>query len=203
MTTTWPHGDPRVVAHDILRDSRYRDALAPPAQKSLWETLFEDLAHWWQWVTRPLGHFLGNDLVTTIVGFGVLALAAMAIVLVVIWFARPIVQRGAMPRRDRSEALEHTGDARLLLERALAAAAAGRHREAAALLWVSALHALDERGRVRYDAARTPAQWRRAVRDPNFDRFARDAVVALFGDRAVDATLVARMRSTYDAVLGP
>jgi hypothetical protein len=202
MTTTWPHGDPRAVAHDILRDGRYRDALAVQAPKSLWETWLEDLFHWWQWLTRPLGHFLGNDLVTTIVGFGVLALAAIAIVLVVIRFARPILQRGSLPRRQSAQALAATGDARLLFDRALAAAAAGRHREAAALLWVSALHALDERGRVRFDAARTPAQWRRAVRDPNFDRFSRDAVVALFGDHAVDATLVARMRSTYDAVLG-
>jgi hypothetical protein len=202
MTTTWPHGDPRAVAHDILRDSRYREALAPQAPKSLWETLLEDLVHWWQWLTRPLGHFLGNDLVTTIVGFAVLALAFVGIVLVVVRFARPMLQRGALPWRPHAEALEQTGDARLFFERALAAAAAGRHREAAALLWVSALHALDERGRVRYDPARTPAQWRRAVRDPNFDRFARDAVVALFGDRAVDATLVARMRSAYDAVLG-
>jgi hypothetical protein len=202
MTTTWPHGDPRTVAHDILRDSRYRDALAPQAPKSIWETLIEDVIHWWQWLTRPLGHFLGNDLVTTIVGFGVLALAAVAIVLVVIRFARPMLRRGSPATRQRAESLAPQGDARLLFERALAAAAAGRHREAAALLWVSALHALDERGRVRYDAARTPAQWRRAVRDPNFDRFARDAVVALFGDRAVDATLVARMRSAYDAVLG-
>jgi hypothetical protein len=54
---------------------------------------------------------------------------------------------------------------------------------------------------VRYDAARTPGEWRRAVRDPAFDALARDAVVALFGNRAADAALVARMRDAYDRVV--
>ena len=70
-------------------------------------------------------------------------------------------------------------------------------------MWASALRALDERGRVRYDAARTPGEWRRAVRDPAFDALARDAVVALFGNRGADAALVARMRESYDRVVVP
>ncbi|HEY6236828.1 MAG TPA: hypothetical protein VIW69_17135, partial [Candidatus Elarobacter sp.] len=63
--------------------------------------------------------------------------------------------------------------------------------------------ALDERGRVRYDAARTPGEWRRMVRDPAFDALARDAVVALFGNRGADAALVTRMRESYDRVVAP
>jgi hypothetical protein len=54
---------------------------------------------------------------------------------------------------------------------------------------------------VRFDAARTPGEWRRAVRDPAFDALARDAVVALFGDRGADASLVTRMRESYDRVV--
>ena len=110
------------------------------------------------------------------------------------------VHRTARSARS-AEALGEDADARTLLARALDAASAGRHHEAAALLWASALRALDERGRVRYDAARTPGEWRRAVRDPDFDALARDAVVALFGDRGADAALVARMRETYDRVV--
>ena len=51
--------------------------------------------------------------------------------------------------------------------------------------------------------ARTPGEWRRAVRDPAFDALARDAVVALFGNRGVDAALVTRMRASYDRVVAP
>ena len=105
--------------------------------------------------------------------------------------------RGRPHRRAR----RRDADAKTLLARALEAAAAGRHHDAAALLWASALRALDERGRVRYDPARTPGEWRREVRDPSFDVLARDAVVALFGDRGADAALVARMREAYDRVV--
>ncbi|HTD36799.1 MAG TPA: DUF4129 domain-containing protein, partial [Candidatus Limnocylindrales bacterium] len=70
-------------------------------------------------------------------------------------------------------------------------------------LWASAQRALDERGRVRFDPARTPGEWRRAVRDPSFDALARDAVIALFGDRGADAALVTRMREAYDRVVAP
>ena len=91
----------------------------------------------------------------------------------------------------------------MLFGRALAAAAERRHHEAAALLWASALRALDEGGRVRFDPARTPGEWRRAVRDPHFDALARDAVVALFGDRGADAALVERMREEYARVVAP
>jgi hypothetical protein len=41
------------------------------------------------------------------------------------------------------------------------------------------------------------------VRDPGFDALARDAVVALFGERGADAALVARMREAYDRVVAP
>ncbi len=41
------------------------------------------------------------------------------------------------------------------------------------------------------------------MRDPAFDALARDAVVALFGGRAVDAALVERMRAAYERVVAP
>jgi len=203
MNPVWPHGDPRNIARAILADHRYQTAPQGPAAKSLWDIIWDWLSTWWGKLTRPLAHITGNDRVTAIIGFIVLGLALMFLIVVAVRFVR--FQTRSRVRRARSfggaEALEPTGDARALFERALTAAAAGRHREAAALLWASALRALDERGRVRYDAARTPGEWRRAVRDPAFDRLSRDAVVALFGDRGVDAALVARMRSAYAALV--
>lgn len=201
MRPVWPHGDPRAVARAILADHRYQIAPQGPAPKSLWQRAIEWLYDWWTKLMRPLGHAFGNDRFTTIVGLIVLALALLFLIVVAVRFARVQWKRRARIQGGRASALQAVGDARTLFEQALAAAAAGRQREAAALLWASALRALDERGRIRFDAARTPGEWRRAVHDPAFDRLTRDAVLALFGDRGVDAALVARMRSAYDALL--
>ena len=134
--------------------------------------------------------------------------AALVVVLafllfVVVRFARRTRLQRPARQANAAVALASDADARTLLARARAAAAAGRNHEAAALLWASALRALDERGRVRFDPARTPGEWRRLVGDPAFDALARDAVVAMFGERDPDAALVARMRETYDRIVAP
>ncbi len=198
----WPRGDPREVAGAILRDARYRAASQGPAPKSWWDVVWDTIREWWTRLTKPLGQVLGNDTVSTTIGVIVLVVALAFLAYVVYRFARPfLAQRRRESNVAQSTLLEGGDDARSLRERGLAAAAQGRYHEAAALLWASALHALDEIGRVQYDAARTPGEWRRAVRDPAFDALARDAVIALFGDREPDAALVARMRTAYDAVV--
>jgi Na+-transporting methylmalonyl-CoA/oxaloacetate decarboxylase gamma subunit len=202
MTAPWTHGDPRAVARAVLADPRFR-ATPETTGKPWWEYLIDALRPWWHRLFDPLGHAIGNEAVTRGLGVGVLVLVLAFLVYVVLRFATRVRIRRAVRRSTVVDAIGAEVDARTLLARALAASAAGRHREAAALLWSSALRALDERGRVRYDAARTPGEWRRAVRDPAFDAFARDAVVALFGDRGADAALVARMRDAYDRVVAP
>lgn len=203
MTPPWPHGDPRVVVRAILADHRYQIAQQGPAPKSWWDILLQWLADWWTKLTRPLGNVLGNESLTTAIGVIVLVLAVLFLIVVFVHVAArfELHRRKRVARERAVTALDQDGSARELFERALAAAAAGRQREAAALLWASALRALDERGRVRFDPARTPGEWRREVRDPAFDRLTRDAVVALFGDRGVDASLVERMRSSYETLL--
>ena len=203
IATVWPNGDPREVAHRILLDRRYHIGPQGPAPKSWLEQLLDALDAFWRRLTEPLGHLAGNDLLTRAVGVVILLAVLAALIYVVVRFGRNVRIGRAQRAAVHADALTEGADARTLLGRALAAAAAGRHHDAAALLWASALRALDERGRVRYDAARTPGEWRRAVRDPNFDALARDAVVALFGDRGADAALVARMRVTYDRVVAP
>jgi hypothetical protein len=203
IAAVWPNGDPREVAHRILLDRRYHLGPQGPAPKTWLEQLLDAIDAFWRRVNEPLSHLTGNDLLTRIVGFVILLAVLAGLVYVIVVFGRNV--RFARARREsvQAGALADGADARTLLARALAAAAEGRHHDAAALLWASALRALDERGRVRFDAARTPGEWRREVRDPNFDALARDAVVALFGDRGADAALVARMRATYDRVLAP
>jgi hypothetical protein len=198
----WPHGDPRAVVARVLADGRFQRAPQRPNDKTWLELLGDALRKLWDRVTEPLNHITGNSRLTTAIGTLVLIAIVVLVTIVIARFATRIRWR-----RARADALPAASgfdaDARTLLARALDAAAAGRHHEAAALLWASALRALDEAGRVRFDAARTPGEWRRIVRDASFDAFARDAVVALFGDRGVDAALVSRMREAYDRVVAP
>jgi len=201
VNALWPHGDPRSVARSVLADRRFRMAPDAPAGKSWWDYALDALRPWWHRLFDPLSHAIGNDTVTRGIGIGVLVLVLAFLVYVVVRFAARLRVRRTERAGVPVAALGAEADARTLLARALAAAADGRHHEAAALFWSSALRALDEAGRVRFDAARTPGEWRRAVRDPAFDALARDAVVALFGDRGADASLVARMRDAYEQVV--
>jgi Na+-transporting methylmalonyl-CoA/oxaloacetate decarboxylase gamma subunit len=203
MTPPWPHGDPRAVAQRILADGKFQLAPQQPGDKSWPELLGDAVGELWRRMMAPLGHLLGDKTLTSVIGIAVLVVLLAFLALVVVRFARTIRRTQRARAHAATFALDADADARTLLARALAAAAQGRHHDAAALLWASALRALDERGNVRYDAARTPGEWRRAVRDPAFDALARDAVVALFGNRGADAALVTRMRASYDRVVAP
>ncbi|MDB5027224.1 MAG: hypothetical protein JWO66_913 [Candidatus Eremiobacteraeota bacterium] len=200
MSAIWPHGDPRDVVRGVLADPAFGRAAQGPGEKSWTDYAAEALRKLWDAMTAPLRNLTGNADVTTIVGVIILIAVLVFLAVVVVRFARR-PRAGRAPGGPQAVVFGADADAKTLLARALEAAAAGRHHEAAALLWASALRALDERGRVRYDAARTPREWRREVRDPSFDALARDAVVALFGDRGADAALVARMREAYDRVV--
>jgi hypothetical protein len=203
MIAPWSHGDPRAVAHRILTDRQFQLAPQQPGDKSWLDLLGDALGDLWRRLMAPLEHLLGNKTITSVVGIAVLVVLLVFLGFVVVRFARGMRRTPRARAHGGAFALGDDADARTLFARALAAAAEGRHHDAAALLWASALRALDERGRVRYDAARTPGEWRRAVRDPAFDALARDAVVALFGNRGADAALVTRMRESYDRVVSP
>jgi hypothetical protein len=202
MSAAWPHGDPREVARSVLADPRFH----VPAEKYTrpwWSWLLDELGKWWNRLWEPLRNAVGNAWLAHAIGIAILVIVLAFLTFVIVRFARHVRVRRAQRASVRASALATEADARTLFALALAAAAEGRHHDAAALLWSSALRALDERGRIRYDAARTPGEWRRAVRDPAFDALALDAVIALFGDRGADAPLVARMRDAYDRVLTP
>jgi hypothetical protein len=203
VTSPWPHGDPRAVAQRILADRQFQLAPQQPGDKSWLDLLGDAWNALWHRLTAPLGQMLGNKALTSVIGIAVLVALLVFLAFVAARYARRLRFGSSARARTGAFALGDDADARTLFARALAAAAEGRHHDAAALLWASALRALDERGHVRYDPARTPGEWRRAVRDPAFDALARDAVVALFGNRTVDAAFVTRMRESYDRVVAP
>lgn len=201
MNAPWPHGDPRDAVRAVLADPGFARAAQRPGEKSWLDYAYDALHRLWDALTAPLRHAIGNEKVTTVIGIVVLGAAIVALLIVAVAFLRQASWRRGPRAAVRSVAGIADADARALLALALEAAAAGRHHDAAALLWASSLRALDERGRIRFDPARTPGEWRRAIEDPSFDALARDAVVALFGDRGADAALVARMREAYDRVV--
>lgn len=203
MSPVWPLVDPRDVARAILAEPRYRTAAHAAAGGTWWDLVREFLGKLWDRLVAPLHGIFGNDAATSAIGIVVLAAVLIALALVVVRFARRVRLRRASALPTEATALHDEGDAATLRTRALNAAAEGRYHDAAVLLWSSALHALDECGRIRYDPSRSPAEWRRAVRDPAFDALARDAVVALFARRAVDSELFDRMRAAYERIVLP
>jgi len=74
------------------------------------------------------------------------------------------VQRRARPGTGLGQILPAALDPESLYERGLAAANAGRHAEAIALLFQASLVYFDSAGKVAYDASRTAGEYRRLVR---------------------------------------
>ncbi len=198
----WPHGDPRDVARAILADPRFHGTTANgvPAPNVLDRILMwagERLGD----LLRTIGHALGAPTPWNVaIGTVVLVLAAGGIVYLIVRFVRV----PARPKRHTPEgsALDRTQTSAELIALALAAARADRWHDAASALARGALHALDERGRLRFDPARTPGEARRLLRDAAFDAFEREATTALFGAGAATPERFARMRAAYAATFG-
>jgi hypothetical protein len=206
MNAAWPHGDPRDVVRAIVADPRY--TLRTPSQpaRASWFDLLRD---WLGGIARGVLHGIdralgANNSFEAAIGFGVLA-AAFGLLgwgsyVLVRSYTRTLGARG----RGRPDVLPDGvagADSAALRAAAQAAAQAGRYREAAGLLFLAVLRALDERGRVAYDAARTPGEYRRLVRDPLFDALAGDAVVAVFAPAEPSAELFARMNGECERFL--
>jgi hypothetical protein len=185
MNPLWPHGDPRDVVRAIVADPRFTlgATLRRPAQAS-WLDLLRD---WLGGLVHRLLHGIDRALGANVsferaIGFALLA-AALALAGWGTYRLTRSYARGARVRTPPLEPVRGGGaepDSAALRAAARAAAHAGRYREAAGLLFSSVLRALDERGRIAYDPARTPGEYRRLVRDPLFDALAGDAVVAVF-----------------------
>jgi hypothetical protein len=205
MTVRWPQGDPRDVVRSILKDRRFGEQTSGKApEPTLWD-------RFWQWVGDRLhdlfagiGRILGannpwNVAVAIAVGVAIALALGYLVFRLVKSYARSRETAMRVRTSGTSVPLETERTAAGLRNAAREAARAGRYREAAALLFRSAVRALDEAERVSYDAARTPGEYRRLVRDPDFDRLATSAVVAIFASAEPQSDLFERMSLAYDA----
>ena len=204
MTPVWPHGDPRDVARSILSDRRFGGQTSgKEPEKTLWARVLQWIGDRLSEIFHGIGRVLGSDNPWNV---AIAITISVAIALALGYLVYTLVSRYA---HARSNALRHGVYANQRLARehtaadlrnaAFAAARAGRYREAAALMFGSAVRALDELGRVPYDAARTPGEYRRLVRNPDFDTLANGAVVAIFAPAEPQADAFDRMTHAYDA----
>jgi hypothetical protein len=201
MIDDWPHGDPRSVARAIVADRRYEHGSSPVAQPSLLDLLVAWVARALHALLLTIDRALGSrNPFETAIGYAVIAAAFALLGAGSYALARSYLRRPRAGRHAAGTAAAREGEqpAGALRARAIAAARAGRYREAAALLFAAAVRALDERGRLAYDAARTPGEYRRLVRDPCFDVLANEAVTALFAAAEPSAELFERMSGAYE-----
>ncbi len=165
------------------------------------------LVEWYQQLRTAIGEWLARLFVST--GGGTLlfwifvtwlALTALALG---IYFARS-ARRGWRARDQAAatapgEGVPGVAGAAEWEAQARRAAAEERWRDAALALYQALLHRLDERGAVRYDAAKTPGDYRReSRRDPGvanmLDRFLRAWEPVAFGGRGADAAVYSGLR---------
>ena len=200
MSARFPNGDPHAVARAILADPRFRgtttsnvDGPDPLTQLLTW--IGERLRD----LMDSIKHLLGADASVN----GTLALIVLGIVVAALsfLFVRFLMLPGRRYRSNRSTvtALDADLSSAALIALALAAAREERWHDAASALVRAAMRALDERGRLRFDAARTPGEARRSLRDASFDAFEREAMTALFAAGAATADRFARMQAAYAA----
>jgi len=203
MNPAWPHGDPRDVARSIVADPRF--ALGVPSRPAA-PSWFDLLRDWFGGIVRGLLHGVdralgANASFEVAIGYAVLA-AALGLLGwgVYVLVGSSLRSLGARVRSNPAAPAEDGAgaDSAMLRAAAQTAALAGRYREAASLLFLAVLRALDERGRIAYDAARTPGEYRRLVRDPRFDALTADAVVAVFAPAEPTAEVFARMSGEYE-----
>jgi hypothetical protein len=203
VSAGWPAGDPRDLARAIVHDPRFRGDTAPVAAGP---TLLERLLTWigdrLHDVLHGIDHVLGPANALSGVLFAVLLLAAVAGGIVL--FVRIARLRGREPRpvTDAATVLETALTSAQLLELARRYARDERWHDAASALLRAALLALDETGRLQFDAARTAGEARRLLGDPRFDAFEREATAALFAAGAATAERVARLRAAYAQTFG-
>ncbi|MFN2460934.1 MAG: DUF4129 domain-containing protein [Candidatus Velthaea sp.] len=198
---SWPHGDPQTVVRAILRDPRFGERTSSTAPEP---SLLDRIVMWFgdaiARVFRAIGHLLGADNpLNVLAGTVIIVLAAAGFAYAVYRLVRGVAhrRRGRAPA-DVGEPPAPERSAGALRAAAADAARAGNYREAAALLFLSAVRALDESGRLPYDPARTPGEYRRLVRDAAFDALAGTAVVAIFAPADPGPEHFARMQGAYD-----
>lgn len=181
-----------------------RPEYAPADKESLWDRMWEAVARGLAWLLDQFGFMRGLRFSSPVLYWAVLALlaaAALAIVATLVWSAvRTTAAEG--PRARRTEAAARPGRPRTADdwdEEARRLAAEGRLREASVALYHALLLRLERSGDLRYDASKTPGDYRREVRGRDaaartLTGFLRRFEPVAFGGRAVDGEAYEALR---------
>lgn len=194
----FPRGDPSLVIRDVLAQAVFRHAtatVAKPPPKSLLETIF---GWFYDHVIKPLLAPIGRALgagrgVGTAIGIITIVIAALVLAYLAYRLAVRYARRSPVRDAAREAPLGRARDAADWVAFARAAAARGDYAEAIAALFTAALTTLDAAEIVRYDASRTPGEYRRIVRREcgpaadAFDDLAQAFVRAQFAPQPTDA----------------
>jgi hypothetical protein len=174
-----------------------------PAEKSAWDRFWDWFWRQWDRIWKATGARvrLGSAALNAI-GWVLLAAAFGALVYLAVRLVGAL-QFDRERRRGHSSPLEAARSARVLYAQALALARDGAYAQAARLLFVAAVTALDLRGLMRDDASATVGELRRALRArdaamlPPFDEIAGPFVAAAYAERDIAQTEWERALAGY------
>ena len=136
--------------------------------------------------------------------FALVAAAALGALALFVTFVKRRIERRVEQALARDERAASPRTREELVADARALAEGGDYGRAIGVLFAAAIETLDERDIVPYDAARTPGEYRRAVRRTRgaiadaFDVIARGFVLAVYGNDAPDELAWAGALAAYD-----
>jgi hypothetical protein len=205
LGTLQPPKNPHALARAILAERRFMVRVARPVQRTWWDVALQWLADRW----NDLVHALSRNVHvgskgSVVAGDLLLAVAVLLVVIVAIRLVAGLIKENA-PAHVRAELTTPSSWEELYAE-SLEAAQREEYRVAITLLFRAALCALDVRGVLHDDPARTIGEWRREVceraprRIPAFDRMARVFSGVIYGDMPASASLWDEARAAYDSL---
>lgn len=205
---TPPH-DPAALARDILAQPRFRVRVQAPPARTWWDVLRQWLGDRWNQLLDAFAHHVRVGRGTSVAAGDVLIVAIIAVVVfaavrLLLTMARESAGAGA-----QIVSLPHNADARELHAAAQLAAEDGAYAKAIALIFRAALAALDARGALRDDPARTVNECRGDVRaraahlSASFDVIAKAFTAAVYAEDRVTLAQWADAERAYERVAVP
>lgn len=184
-----PARDPQALARDILAQSRFRLHAQAPAARTWWDALRDWLGDRWNQLLNAFSHHvrIGSG-ASTAIGDLLLAVIIVLVIVVLVRLLLSIARDGFAGAGAGINALPVPADPAALHQQARQAAQQGAYALAIALLFRAALAALDARGLLRDDPARTVNECRRDVRarassmSGAFDCIARAFTAAVYAE---------------------
>ena len=213
-STSVPRQDAGAAARAILAQAAYHVAqpqTAAPPQESIWARILD-------WIWTKIGELFSRlaqatdsvPLFGDIIGVVLIGLAVLGLGFVGYRLADGLLSRRRAARGfDAGTPLDRTATFDELRDAALRAAAAGAFAPAVALLFQASLRVLDRGFSIPYDPARTPGEYRRAVRRQadaiagDFDVLARAFTAAAFAQTPVDEPAWRRAMEAFGAIARP